>query len=63
MTALQCIDQRIATENVEMFDIARTYVKNIITMASAIGKQSSIDKLYARNLEQRLSFYFLNLTS
>jgi hypothetical protein len=37
MTALQCIDEGVATENPVMFDVARTYVKDVITMASAIG--------------------------
>jgi hypothetical protein len=51
MTALQCIDEGVATENVEMFNVARTYVKDIITMASAISNQGSIDRVYARNPE------------
>jgi hypothetical protein len=28
-----------------MFNVARTYVKDIATMASAIGQQGSIDRL------------------
>jgi hypothetical protein len=51
MTALQCIDEGVATENPVMFDVARTYVKDVITMASAIGQQGSIDRVYARNPE------------
>jgi hypothetical protein len=51
MTALKCIDEGLATGNPEMFDVARTYVKDIITMASAIGQQGSIDRVYARNPE------------
>jgi hypothetical protein len=38
MTALQCIDQGVATKNVGMFDIAGTCAKDIITMASVIVK-------------------------
>jgi hypothetical protein len=51
MTALQCIDEGVATENPAMFNVARTYVKDIITMISAIGQQGSIDRVFARNPE------------
>jgi hypothetical protein len=49
MTALQCIDEGAATENPIMFDVARTYVKDVITITSAIGQQGSIDRIYAKN--------------
>jgi hypothetical protein len=51
MTALQCIDEGVVTENPVMLNVARTYVKDIITMASAIGQQGSIDRVFARNPE------------
>jgi hypothetical protein len=51
MTALQSIDQGVVTDNPEHFNVARTYVKDIIAKASVIGQQGSIDRLYARNPE------------
>jgi hypothetical protein len=46
MTNLQCIDEDLASNNVEQFNVARTYVKDIITMALTIGEVGSIERLY-----------------
>jgi hypothetical protein len=51
MTAFQCIDERVATNNFMQFDIAQTYFKDFITITSTIDKIGSIQRLYVGNTE------------